>query len=295
MDIQQLRYFKTVATLGKISEAAESLFVSAPALSTSIARLEKEIGARLFDRAGNRITLNQQGQIFLKHTNHILFSLESAKQEIRQSLEKQEHSIATLSTNAMAWADLIAAFMSEYPAYSMTCSYASMSELAENGFADHHRFLFAYDIEVPPSFECELHHIPLFRFRPTVMLHQDHPLAKEKEIHPAQLRDEKLFMPSHGFALHTRLVQLFEQYDVPFPTDAYYAHIAREKMVAEKLGISFASQNQARFHSKGVVYIPLADPFTPSYACLYWHKDRALSEHEEQFRLFTEQFFLDLH
>lgn len=291
MDVQQLRYFKAVATIGKISEAAESLFISAPALSTSISRLEKEIGARLFDRAGNRIVLNQQGQIFLKHTNHILFSLESAKQEIQQSLEKQEHSIATLSTNAMAWVDLIAAFLSEYPSYSLACSYTSISDLAKNGFAPHQEFLFAYDTEVPPSFEQELHHIPLFRFCPTVMLPNNHPLASKKEITPAQLRDEKLFMPNPNMALHTRLVQLFEMYGVSFPTDAYYTHLARQKMVAENLGVSFASQDQSRFQNDGVVYVPLVDPFEPSYACLYWHKDRALTEHEELFRSFTEQFF----
>lgn len=80
MDLQQLKYFKTVATLGKISEAAESLFISALALSTSISRLEKELGVRLFDRTGNRITLNAQGTIFLKHANQILLNLENAKQ-----------------------------------------------------------------------------------------------------------------------------------------------------------------------------------------------------------------------
>ena len=44
MELQQLKYFKTVATIGKISDAAEALFISAPALSTSISRLEKELG-----------------------------------------------------------------------------------------------------------------------------------------------------------------------------------------------------------------------------------------------------------
>ena len=64
MELQQLKYFKSVAAIGKISDAAESLYISAPALSTSISRLEKELGTKLFDRTSNRITLNAQGQIF---------------------------------------------------------------------------------------------------------------------------------------------------------------------------------------------------------------------------------------
>ena len=39
MELLQLKYFKTVAELGKISDAAQVLFISAPALSTSISRL----------------------------------------------------------------------------------------------------------------------------------------------------------------------------------------------------------------------------------------------------------------
>ena len=42
MELLQLKYFKTVAEIEKISAAAEALYISAPALSTSISRLEKE-------------------------------------------------------------------------------------------------------------------------------------------------------------------------------------------------------------------------------------------------------------
>ena len=44
MELLQLKYFKVVAEVGKISAAAEQLFISAPALSTSISRLEKSLG-----------------------------------------------------------------------------------------------------------------------------------------------------------------------------------------------------------------------------------------------------------
>lgn len=295
MDIQQLRYFKTVATTEKIAEAAEQLFISAPALSTSISRLEKELGVKLFDRAGNRITLNQQGQIFLKHTNHILFSLESSKQEIRQSLAMQGHNINVISTNSLVWVDLIAAFSSEYPAYTLACSNTSIGKLAENGFTTHHTFLFAYDIEVPSSFQHELNHIPLFQFCPTVMLHKDHPLAQESRIHPSQLRDEKLFLSHPHYALNMRVTELLEMYEIPYLTDTYYSHVVRQKMVSQNLGISFATQNHTHLFCENVVYRPLEDPFEKSYARLYWRKDHVLAEHEKEFLSFIEQFYSDLH
>ena len=83
MELQQLKYFKSVAEIGKISEAARALFISPPALSTSISRLEKELGVRLFDRTNNQITLNLQGRIFLRYVNQVLTSLDCAKTELR--------------------------------------------------------------------------------------------------------------------------------------------------------------------------------------------------------------------
>ena len=74
MELQQLKYFKAVAEIGKISDAAESLFISAPALSTSISRLEKELGFTLFDRTNNKIVLNQQGRLFSRKAKQALFS-----------------------------------------------------------------------------------------------------------------------------------------------------------------------------------------------------------------------------
>ena len=71
MELLQLKYFKTVAEIGKISAAAESLYISAPALSTSIARLEKELGVQLFDRSNNRIELNRQGHILLRYAKQV--------------------------------------------------------------------------------------------------------------------------------------------------------------------------------------------------------------------------------
>ena len=44
MEITQLRYFMAVAKTGKIVTAADNLFVTPPAISTSIAQLERELG-----------------------------------------------------------------------------------------------------------------------------------------------------------------------------------------------------------------------------------------------------------
>lgn len=66
MELSQLRYFIAVAKLGNMSKAAETLFVSQPNLSTSISRLEEEVGVPLFERRRGKIALNQNGELLLK-------------------------------------------------------------------------------------------------------------------------------------------------------------------------------------------------------------------------------------
>jgi len=295
MELQQLKYFKTIAAIGKISDAAEALFISAPALSTSISRLEKELGLKLFDRSSNRITLNAQGKIFLKYVNQIFTNLDSAKQELQQSMLHQGPHISLLSINALIWVNLIASFTAEFTQYTLSCSSTSTDYFAEHGFSAQHNYLLAYESEIPPVYAEKLDSIFLFRSTPAVMVHKDHPLAQKEVLDVRELANERVFLPMPGSSLHTRVKQLFELHDLPFPTDNFYTYMIRQKMVVENQGISFFSQHPGYNAHPNLRYIPLFDPFTPWDARLYWRKDRPLSDEEAAFRDFTLQFYKDLH
>ena len=66
MNLTHLKYFRTVAETGKIASAAEALFISAPALSTALARLEKELGVPLFQQSGRGIVLTEYGKYLMR-------------------------------------------------------------------------------------------------------------------------------------------------------------------------------------------------------------------------------------
>lgn len=296
MELQQLKYFKAVADIGKISEAAESLFVSAPALSTSISRLEKELGFPLFDRTNNRILLNTQGQIFLKHVNQVFASLESAKQELKQSLLPQGPHISILSINTAMWVNLIAAFLSEYPQYTLSNASTSLPLLAQHGLPSEHSFLLAFDSDLPDYLTEELDSIFLFQTYPAVAIHKDHPLAGESELDIRMLTDEKLFLPSLDHPLYMRLEKLFALYDLPIPSDNIYSLMIRLKMVSENQGITFISSSATQaIPSPNIRYIPLATPFPHWNSKLYWRKDRPLTEYEATLKNFCEQYYNALH
>lgn len=61
MELSLLYYFKTVAEQENITKAAELLYISQPALSKAIAKLEKSLDVTLFERRKGRISLSAMG------------------------------------------------------------------------------------------------------------------------------------------------------------------------------------------------------------------------------------------
>lgn len=86
MELTQLIQFKTIADTGNMSKAAERLFVSQPALSKSVRRLEEELGVPLFNHKKNRIELNDMGELMLLHVNKILAEVEAMREEAVKTL-----------------------------------------------------------------------------------------------------------------------------------------------------------------------------------------------------------------
>ena len=114
MELLQLRYFQTVARLQHISRAAEELNVTQPSLSIMISRLEDELGARLFDRKGRNVVLDEGGHAFLARVNTILCDLESAKDEVRELAGNLSKRISIATTNPRLLSGFLKSFLSNH-------------------------------------------------------------------------------------------------------------------------------------------------------------------------------------
>ncbi len=83
MELKQLEYFRTVARIGSFSQASAMLMVVQPALSRQIAKLEEEVGSKLFYRNGRGVTLTEAGRRFLDVAERALDQLEGVCAELR--------------------------------------------------------------------------------------------------------------------------------------------------------------------------------------------------------------------
>jgi DNA-binding transcriptional LysR family regulator len=98
MDQYMLRYFLAVAELGNFSRAAERMAVTQPTLSAGIAKLEAQLGARLFDRNRRRVQMTQAGSRFLLHARRITAEIDLAVQDVKHLPDPQLLRVGLLST-----------------------------------------------------------------------------------------------------------------------------------------------------------------------------------------------------
>jgi DNA-binding transcriptional LysR family regulator len=97
MNLAFIRYFLAVADSGSFTEAAERCHVTQPTLSAGIARLEEEVGARLFDR-GRRSGLSAAGRRLLPHARTMVEAWRLARAEQRSSRRARLLRVAIAST-----------------------------------------------------------------------------------------------------------------------------------------------------------------------------------------------------
>lgn len=88
MELTQLLHFKTIAECKTMTEAAERLHISQPALSSSLKKLEEELGIALFERKKNNLVLNKFGATALDYAGKILAQAEEMKNAFKQYTKK---------------------------------------------------------------------------------------------------------------------------------------------------------------------------------------------------------------
>jgi DNA-binding transcriptional LysR family regulator len=82
MDINSLTAFLAVAETGSFSLAAEQLHLTQPAVSKRIALLERDLGTRLFDRIGRKVTLTEAGLQLRPRARHLYLEVADIQREI---------------------------------------------------------------------------------------------------------------------------------------------------------------------------------------------------------------------
>ena len=87
MELRHIRYFKAVAEEKSFTKAAEQLAIAQPPLSRQIQDLEAELGTTLFLRTPHKVSLTEEGELFLQYANQILDLVNRSEEDVRERKE----------------------------------------------------------------------------------------------------------------------------------------------------------------------------------------------------------------
>jgi DNA-binding transcriptional LysR family regulator len=134
VELQQLRYVVAVAETNSFTRAAERCLVVQSALSHQIARLERELGARLFERTSRRVRLTPAGAAFLPAARQCLDAAERAVAEVAAAVGEVRGRLAVGLIPTVAAVDVPAAlrdFRQRYPHVRISLRVGASEDLVE--------------------------------------------------------------------------------------------------------------------------------------------------------------------
>ena len=282
MELLQLRYFRTVAQYESITKAAEHYRIPQPAMSQTIARLEKELGGiRLFDRKNGRLFLNETGQIFL--------------QSVEKALDELDGTVLHLTTDQNHIAGSVRLIALENRRFVLSCASAFSSLYPEVNFSISHSDERdqAYDLCVcsEKKFRQSTVYVPLITEPYVVALHEQHPLADFTNIPLSLLAKEKFITQSPRSSQYRITVEKCREQgfdpNIPFICDdEYYIR----KYVSEQMGIALAPSVSwaGRFRANTKV-IPLENDSVTTTSYLVWDDTKYQSPATRAFCQYLQQ------
>ena len=269
MELLQLRYFCTVAQFENITRAAQIHLTSQPAMSKTIMKLEEEVGAKLFERKGNRIQLNDQGRLFYNHIQKALLSINDAVSAVRSDgLSGSSEIRLLILSNREIVLNLVTEFARENPSVSFYLCQDSMENVS---YSCH------YCISAMPSRSDFNSSLPLLRERVVVALPPGHRLAEREAIAPMELRNEHFVMLSAQYSpdMHMPFMAYCRENGFEPQISIYCSDPAHVRQyVSLGFGISIVPEYSWRNNlSSNVVLRPLENSSLYRTTSVFWNKN----------------------
>lgn len=190
MEIRQLRYFLSAARLGSIGAAAAEHFITQPAVSLQIKKLEEEVGQKLLVRRGRRLVPSEAGTVLVARAEEVVRSLEALESELRGFRDLESGTLRMGNTDAASvyvLPDLYRSFHGRYPGVRIEIMVGDTQRLLDA--------LAARQIELATAtLPIQVRGFvvrPIYREELVVVVHPSDPLAKRRRT---RLED----LVSHG-------------------------------------------------------------------------------------------------
>ena len=278
MDFDQLETFLEVARLSSFSRAAEKRFRTQPAISAQIRALEEEIGARILDRSGGKVSITAAGKLFQKYAEETLEARKAVLTAIAETERVPRGEIiagANEGTCLHILPEVFAQFKKQYPDVAVNIKSADYAKILDSVIDNSVDF----GVVSMPVGDPRLTVVLIHRDELVIIVPPQHPLAKLKSATIGDAARFPLVVPKAG---HTRdaLEDLFYENKLK-PRYAMELDSSEllKRFVAADVGVGFIARSnvQEDVRANVLVAIPISDAQVRRDLALVFRKDKALS------------------
>jgi DNA-binding transcriptional LysR family regulator len=209
MDFDQLKSFLEVAKHSSFSRAAEKCFRTQPAISSQIRALEEEVGAKLFDRSGAKVSLTGAGKAFQEYAEEVL----GARKSIIASIAEMERTPrgeivvgANEATCLYVLPEVFAEFKRQYPKVSVSIQRAETTRTLES-ITDN---VVDFGVVSMPVNDTRLTAVVIHRDELVLITAAAHPLASVEKVRMEEIAKYPLVLPKLG-RTRDNIDQLFRE------------------------------------------------------------------------------------
>ncbi len=282
MELLQLRYFRDAAELENFSRVAEKNFVPQPSISKTISKLEQELGVRLFDRKGKKISLNANGKYFYNKVNAALTSIDDGIQHFKTPIQ------SNISIYIQAGNRFISMLTADFLTSTKDIFVSSVNRISDDT-KNNYDFTFMQLFNDMGSHNYER----LMDDEIVLVVSKDNPLCKYDEVSIKNLSD----YPYVGYYRSMNLRDFTDEYcrreggftpGVVFETADYQA---LRYMISKNKGIALMPEQLFRIQPSEQYKIIKLKEKTYRTLVIAWNKNKILSPQATQFLEFTKTWF----
>lgn len=280
MNLNQLKIFYFASKRGNLSTAAKELYITQPAVTKGIQRLQDHYDLKFVDFVGKKLVLTDAGEVLFKIAEKIFEMERQAEESIRDFQQRQRGHIRILSSESFGdyyLPHIITPFCKAYPLVRLSMNILPTEQVMENtaslncdlGFVSYpvtHRKLVLREV-----LEDKL----------VVIVPTAHPLAQKAILKPRDLAGQNFIMHEKASAPRRAIDRLIRKNNIPvrIPMELS-SNRAIKQAVEEGIGIALISRNVVteEISAKRLAAINLADPSMKRKFFLVHHIDKYISE-----------------
>ncbi|WP_101910205.1 LysR family transcriptional regulator [Marasmitruncus massiliensis] len=262
MDYNQIRYVLSVAQTKNFSRSAEQLFITQPALSQQISRLELELGVELFNRTTRFVHLTQAGAAFVDNARAVVVAWDQLEKTTKYYKEIGTVRIIVGLLPTLGRTNLvecISEFTTKYPNVNidLVTSYSYDLLVKLNNHKIDVGIINILPFPTPNTDGCDI--FPLEENPIMVIMNRKHPLADRQRVTLEDIRTQPVVALGNNASVRVCMDYVFKKYHIQ-------PHIVCEcdietlaDLVSANMGISFLTARVAK-NQCNVCALPLYPP-----------------------------------